>query len=159
MAMTYQQVHEILNDIRRVHEEAAACCAAVDDASDERLRLLAGLFRDGEAQLAMRLKQSQEGVPVEEDTRAAASLERWVQFVPTGGVDKALRNLRAATDEGSEATFVACMALHEQMVKALRHLAEIVPAGEAHDLFQHLANMEEQAMRDLGLADTMRKDG
>jgi hypothetical protein len=89
--MTYQQIHEILNDLRRVHEEAAACCAAVDDASDERLRLLAGLFRDGEAQLAMRLKQTQEGVPVEESTRAAASLERWVQFVPTGGVDKALR--------------------------------------------------------------------
>lgn len=157
--MTYQQIHEILDDFRRVHDEAAACCAAVDDASDERLRLLAELFRDGEQRLAMRLKQTQEGAPAEENTRAAASLERWVQFVPTGGVDKALRKLRTATEEGSEATFVACMALHEQLVKALQHLAEIVPAGEAHDLLQHLANMEEQAMRDLGLADTMREDG
>ncbi len=156
--MTYQQIHEILNDFRRVHDEAAACCAAVDDVSDERLRLLAGLFRDGEARLAMRLKQTQEGVPAEKSTRTA-SLERWVQFVPTGGVDKALRNLRAATEEGPDPTFVACMALHEQLVKALQHLAEIVPAGEAHDLLQHLANMEEQAMRDLGLADTMRADG
>ena len=156
--MTYQQVHEILNDIRRVHEEAAACCAAVDDASDERLRLLAGLFRDGEAQLAMRLKQAQEGVRAGEDARTDV-LGTWVQFVPTGGVDKALHDLRTATTEGPNPTFAACMVLHEQMVKALRHLSEIVPAGEAHDLFQHLANMEEQAIRELGLADTMREDG
>jgi len=156
--MTYKQVHEILNDLRRVHEQAAACCAAVDDASDERLRLLAGLFRDGEAQLAMRLKQAREGARAERGARAVG-LETWVQFVPTGGVDKAMHDLRTANTEGSEPTFVACMALHEQMVEALRHLSEIVPAGEAHDLLQHMANMEEQAMRELGLADTMREDG
>jgi hypothetical protein len=120
----------------------------VDDASDERLRL----------------KQAQEGEPAEdggaaeEDVRAVV-LETWVQFVPTGGVEKALRDLRTATKEGSEPTFVGCMTLHEQMVKALRHLSEIVPGGNAHDLFQDLANMEDQAMRDLGLADTMREDG
>lgn len=150
--MTYQQVREILNDIRRVHEEAAACCAAADDASDERLRLMAGLFRDGEARLAMRLKQAEEGASDE-------ILETWVQFVPTGGVDKALHDLRAATAEGLDPMFAGCMALHEQVVKALRHLSEIVPAEEAHDLFQHLAGMAEQANRELSLADTMREDG
>jgi hypothetical protein len=156
--MTYQQVHEILNDIRRVHEEAAACCAAVDDESDERLRLLAGLFRDGEALLATRVKQAQEGGRAGGSARVGG-LETWVQFVPTDGVDRALHDLRTATKEGSEPTFVGCMALHEQMVQALRHLSEIVSAGETSDLLQHLANMEEQAMRELGLADTMREDG
>ncbi len=152
MRMSYQQIRAILNDLRRVHEEAAACCGAADGASDERLRLLREFFRDGEARLAARLKKAVEGAPVE-------VLDTWVQFVPTGGVDKALHDLRAATADGLAPTFAGCLALHEQMVKALRHLSEIVPAEEASDMLQHLADMEEQAIRELSLADTMREDG
>ncbi len=152
MRMSYQRIRDILSDLRRVHEEAAACCDAVDDAPDERLRLLAGFFRDGEARLAARLKKA-------EETGRAEVLDTWVQFVPTGGVDKALQELRAATEEGPDPTFANCLTLHEQTVKALRHLAEMVPAEEAREMLQHLADMEEQAIRELSLADTMREDG
>ena len=152
MRMTYQRIRDILDDIRRAHEEAATCCATAADTPDERLRLLAGLFREGEERLATRLKRA------EEDSQAE-TLDTWVQFVPIGGVDKALHGLRAAGEEGPDRTLENCLALHEQIAKTLRHLAEIVPAEEARDMLQHLANMEEQAIRDLSLADTMREDG
>lgn len=152
MRMSYQRIRDILSDLRRVHEEAAACCGAADGASDERLRLLAEFFRNGEARLVAHLKKAEEGARAE-------VLDTWVQFVPIGGVDKALQELRAATEEGPDPTFASCLTLHEQTVGALRHLSEMVPTEEAREMLQHLANMEEQALRELGLADSMRQDG
>lgn len=152
MRMSYQRIRDILSDLRRVHEEAAACCGAEDGVSDERLRLLAEFFRDGEARLAARLKKAEEGARAE-------VLDTWVQFVPTGGVDKALQELRAATEDGPDPTLASCLTLHGQIAEMLRHLAEMVPAEEAREMLQHLADMEEQAIRELSLANTMREDG
>ncbi len=159
MRETYQPIREILNYLRGVHGEAAACCAGAKDAfaepngaSAERLQMLTDFFREGEVQVATHLNSGAEAAQAE-------VLDTWVQFVPTGDVDQALDDLHAATEEGPAPTFAACLALHKQMVKALRHLVEIVPAEEARDMLQHLADMEEQAMRELSMADTMGQDG
>ncbi len=101
MRGTYQQIREILNYTRRVHEAAAACCAAANAASVERLHVLAGFFREGEVRVAKHLNQVAEG-------GLAEVLDTWVQFVPTGGVDQALDDLRAATAKGPAPTFAGC---------------------------------------------------
>lgn len=158
MRGTYQQIREILNYMRGVHGEAATCCAAANDAfaepngaSAERLQMLVGFFREGEVRVATHLNQGAEEAQ-------AKVLDTWVQFVPTGDVDQALDDLRAATEEGLAPTFAGCLALHKQMVTALRHVAETVPGKEARDMLQQLADMEEQAMRELSMADRMGQD-
>ena len=152
MRKTYQTVRDILDHIRRIHEEAAGHCAAAQRGADDRLRLLAELFQDGQARLSRQVREVEAGGPGE-------LLDTWVQFVPVEGVDKALRALRGEAGKHPDATFANCLALHEQLIGALRHLAETVPAPESREMLQHLADMEEQAMHQLGLADTMRGDG
>ncbi len=51
------------------------------------------------------------------------------------------------------------MRLQKQIAATFRHLAEIPPSPEAQKTLRHMADMEEQAVREWGLADTMRKDG
>lgn len=150
--MTYQQVREILKRIRRVHEEAAAHCAQTGDTDDERLRLLAEFMRSGEERLGKQIAAVEEGAQAE-------VLETWVQFVPTGDVEKALRALRESDAEGADATFGSCLQLQAQIVAAFRHLAEILPSPEAQETLRHMADMEERAIHEWGLADTTREDG
>ena len=150
--MTYQQVREILKHIRRVHEEAAAHCAETGDTDDERLRLLAEFMRSGEERLSNQIATIEEGAQ-------ADILETWVQFVPTGGVEKALQALRASDSEDGGATVANCLALQKQIAASFRHLAEILPSPEAQDTLRHLADMEERAIHEWGLADTTREDG
>jgi hypothetical protein len=137
--MTYQQ-------FRDVFYEAAECCARSAGAPDERLGLLADFFRQREEALGRRLKSW-------EDTERASVLDTWVQDAPAQGVEKALAALRAARDQGASTTLKKCLDLQEEIVKLLRQLAESPNAPTVREALEELAASEENAVKELGLAD------
>ena len=149
---TYQQVREILTDICRVYETAARCCARAADTPNERLRLLADFLRSGEQRLRNYVESAA-------DSGQADILDTWVQFVPTGGVEKALRALQASSDQKSaETTVQKCLELQAEIVALLRHLSETMQVPEVSELIQRLAEREERAVHQWGVTAAMKQD-
>ena len=144
-SMAYAQLREVFDKIRRVHQEAAQCCANLADGPDQRLSLLADLFRKRERAFARRLKAF-------EVSEHASLLDTWVQYVPFEGVDETLAALQADRAQGSSATLKACLELQQRIARFLRELADNLSAPKAHDFLQSLADSEESAVKDFGMA-------
>jgi hypothetical protein len=139
------------DDIRRVHYEAAEVCTDAADGPDARLSLLADFFRQGEEALGDHLKSFERDEPT-------GVLDTWLQYVPTAGVDDALAALHVARYQGPEATVTRCLELQEEIVRLLRQLAEDLAAPTVREALRELADSEEAAVRELGLADVMQQD-
>ena len=143
--MAYAQLREVFHRIHRVHEEAARCCAHLADGSDRRLSLLADLFRKRERAFARRLKAFEVGAH-------ASLLDTWVQYVPFEGVEETLADLQADQAQGSSATLKTCLELQQRIARFLRELADNLSAPKVQEFIQSLADSEESAAKDFGMA-------
>lgn len=149
--MTHQRLRETLNYIARVHFQAAECCGDSASALDERRRLLADFFRQREERLGQCLRSLQSG-------GQTAVLETCVQYVPTEDVDKALGALRAAGDQGASTTLKKCLRLQEEVIRLVRQLADNLNMPPVREVLHELAASEEEATKELALADVTQQD-
>ncbi len=142
----------MLGNIRRVHEEAAECCARAAGTPNERVQLLTDFLRSGEQRLDNYVESAV-------DDGQADLLDTWVQFVPTGGVDNALKALQASSHhESAETTVQKCLELQAEIVALLRHLSETIQVPEVSELIQRLAEREERAVHQWGVTAAMKED-
>jgi hypothetical protein len=149
--MAYQQLREVLANLRRAHNEAGACCAEVADARDERLTLRADFFRKREEALASRLESFEDG-------KHKRVLDTWVQYVPSREVEASLEGLRAARDRGSGAVLAECGELQRAIVGFLRQLAKNLEAPNVREILQDLAVAEEGALKELSMAELTERE-
>lgn len=148
---TFTQLGDLLEHLKTVHEQAAACCAQAKYATDDRLNLLVDYFRQWE----QRLERALETLEREE---RKAFLDTWVQFAPTEDVDHALSALKHAQDQPPETLVRRCFELREQILALLDLLADRLKAPDVRDHLSKLAEIERQAVRELGIADIMWRD-
>ncbi|MGM0487941.1 MAG: hypothetical protein ACQESR_14410 [Planctomycetota bacterium] len=148
---TFTQLGDLLEHVRNVHEQAAACCAQAKYSTDDRLNLLLDYFRHWEQRLERFLDTL-------ERQERKAFLDTWVQFAPTEDVNHALSALTHAQDEPPETLVNRCFDLREQILALIDLLADRLKAPDVRDQLSKLAEIERKAARDLGIADIMRHD-
>ncbi len=149
--MTYRTIREIIHHVRTIHLEAAKQCSEADYSRDERLQLLAKLFRRQETALANTLQEYSE-------VGQRDVLETWIQFVPTDETDQALEALRESTDKSTDTIVRRCLELQEQIVEFFRQLAESSGVPEAQRVLENLAELEHGALQELRMSYATKDD-
>ncbi len=149
--MTYRTIREIIDHVRTIHIEAAKQCEEADYSRDARLQLLAKLFRRQETALANTLQEYSEVGQLD-------VLETWIQFVPTDETHQALEALRESSGESTDATVRRCLELQEKIVDFFRQLAEFSGAPDAQEVLGNLAELEQGALKEMGMGDAWKDD-
>jgi len=143
--MVFEQVRDILDQIKLIHRQAASHCFESEHSSDERVNLLMEYFRQWEEAL-------RSWVESVESSERSTVLDTWVQFGTTREIDEALTSLRGAQREGPDALVSRSLELQQEIVEFLRQLAGSLDTPDAHNLVLDLAEFEEGANRRLGMA-------
>jgi hypothetical protein len=144
------QLHDVFDEIKQIHHQAAACCTEGAHSSDPRLNLLADFFRQWEQRL-----ESYVGL-VEGEQKGI--LGTWVQFAPTKGIDDALASLRGTECHELGVFVKQCFELQDEIVTVLRELANNLDAPKVRELLLDVAEFEQQAARKLGAAELTEYD-
>jgi hypothetical protein len=149
--MTCTQLHDIFDEIKHIHYQAAACCTEGARTSDERLHLLGDFFRQREQRLASFVDCVERG-------EQKGILNTWVQFASTQNIHNALASLRRAECHELEACMKRCFELQEEIVLLLRDLSDRIQVPQVSQLLLEVAHFEQQAARQLGLATLTEHD-
>lgn len=149
--MTSTQLHDVFDEIKQIHHQAAACCTEGARSSDERYNLLADFFRQWEQRLESYVDSVEEG-----DQKAI--LDTWVQFASTEGIHNALASLRRTECHELQLCVKRCFELQDEIVTLLQELANRLDAPKVRQLLLDAANFEQQAARKLGSAELMEYD-
>jgi hypothetical protein len=149
MALT--QLHNIFDEIKQMHQQAAVCCDEGAHSPDLRMNLLAAFFRHCEQQLETYVESL-------ERSEQKAVLDTWVQFASTASLDNALYSLHRTRCQENGAFVDRCFALQGAIVTALQDLATDVDLPRVRQLLLDAANFEQQAARMLGSAELTEYD-
>jgi hypothetical protein len=149
--MSSTKLHDVFDEIKQIHHQAAACCGEGAHSSDERLNLLADFFREWEERLEGYVDSLEGG-------ERKAVFDTWVQFAPTEAIDKALSSLRCTQCNETGVFVDRCFELQEEIVTVLGDLANSLDAPNVRQLVLDVAKFEQQAARRLGAAELTEYD-
>jgi rubrerythrin len=135
--MPYDQVRDVLKNVRSFHKELAQTCEELaEQTDDERLQLLMDIVQKHEERFSTVLGQ------YESDT-AEGVLNTWLQYAPTEEIQTALQSARLADANGIGEVAEKVWEFEQALIALYRQLAESISAPRVQELFQTLLEQEE----------------
>lgn len=136
--MSYQQVRDILNDIREHHRKFRKALAHVEEQSGQKADvewIANGLRRHEEHWETALARYGREG--------EESILNTWVQFTPDESIREALDDLVVKPDMTLEDVTELAVKFHTSLVETYATLSRAVSAPRAQELFSRLLELEQ----------------
>jgi len=158
MDMTFTQMRDVLDRVRKTHREVSEICGRAKRNHDVRSGLLAEFFQHWEQRLGRCLDSLQAEERSAHTQRYQGFLETWVQFAGMKEIDVALDEVRVAEQGDTEELINKAFHLQEQLLKLLEDLVDRISTPEVKQKLVDLTNFEQQATRTLSSAMLTERD-
>lgn len=136
--MRFKKTREVLDHIRRLHEEVSAHCEQVcGEAEQERIRILLSYIAERERNQARAVSE------FEEET-ADQVLDTWFQYTTDDAALDALLAARFEPDMAPDDIMHATMSIADHLLDMYRGMLEAADTDELRQMFQDLLDHEQK---------------
>lgn len=134
--MTYQQVRDILDRVRRLHRRIRDYYqGSADLPHDERARLLLEYMARHEEHVQQCLQSYQ-------DRGADGILDTWIQYVPDGPTHEVFDDFQIRENMSADEAFALALRLDAALLGMYEQLAGMTAAPRAQEFFRSLLALE-----------------